>query len=450
MMSDQARKQRIKKALKGHGPDGERLHLQYQGRYIDCPVVNLPREAVVYNPRSHRIQAQLESEGHAAAVESDPWSEASQKIIERTLQGTLEYGDLRDNLALEGQRDAGVITEAGVMINGNTRAAAMAELGEKYIRVAVLPPDAGEQEIDDLELQLQVAKDFRQAYTFTNKLLFINELAIRHDRSHGDIARSLGLIRNNERRELERAEAEVQQSLRLLALIRELQSLAPDGELKLTAFDENEQALREIDIKFEGSRATDEPTALTVRNARLLGVLCELGYRELREIQDRFVDDYFVHSLGESDLLCGVADDLLVPASASDADDLPGLDMLDSTSHPSTDLSPLLDLVLGSAGEQTVRVGNETIEREAFLGALNEAMDDAAHEAKTDRKATDRIHAPVRFMRDAGRDLTRSLAAFQKVEDEPGFDDASFDDAVRHAHGVLVSIADRAGIVLEG
>lgn len=448
-MSDEARKQRIKRAMEAHTEEGERLHLRYQDRYIDCPVVNLPVEAVVYNPRSHRIQAQLESDGHLDAVEADPFGEASQKIIEETLQATDGYPELRDNLALEGQRDAGVITDAGVLINGNTRVAALVELKEKYIRVAVLPPDAGEAEIDDLEIQLQVAKDFRQAYTFTNKLLFVNELAMRHNRGHGEIARSLGLIRNSERRELERAHAEVQQSLRLLAAIRELQRLAPQGALKLVAFDDAEQALKEIDSTYESTRGSNETAALTVRNARLLGILCDLGYREIREIQGRFVEDYLVEALGDSEVLAPVVDALLASSPNAGHDDLPGLDLLEfADGDKSTDLSSMLELVLGTAGEAYVEIGDETIDRDVFMAAIHGAMDDAAHEARAVRKATDRIFAPVKFMREAARNLSRSLAAFQRVEDEPDFDDTSFDEAVRQSHRVLVAVAERAGIAL--
>ena len=450
MMSEEARKERIKKAVEAHPKEGERLHLLYQGRAIDCPVVTLPVEAVVYNSRSHRIQAQLESAGFLEDLRVDPYSEHSQKIIECTLQATEGYPDLRDNLALEGQRDAGVLTESGVLINGNTRVAALVELQEKYVRAAVLPSDAGEEEFNELEMQLQVAKDFRQAYTFTNKLLFINELAVQPNRTHAEIARSLGLTRSNERRELERAEAEVQQSLRLLALIRHLQHLAPKGALRLTDFDEAEIALKEIDAKYESGRGSNEAAARAVRNARVLGVLCDLGYREIREIQDRFVDEYLVHALADSDVLGPVAEELLssppnVPAGA----DLPGLDLLDDVEgEQASDLSSALELVLSTTGNPTVDIGDQTLSRDLFITALKGAMDDAAREARADRKASDRIVAPLKFMREAGRSLGRSLAAFQRVQDDQDFDDLSFEEALRHADGVLHHLAADAGIIL--
>ncbi|HZD72211.1 MAG TPA: hypothetical protein VFA45_25830 [Actinomycetes bacterium] len=76
-----------------------------------------------------------------------------------------------------------------VLVNGNTRAVA---LRQRYIRLIVLPEDAGRQEIDRLELQLQMQLKFKQDYTFTNRLPAVNDMIGRYHQSYEEIAQALG------------------------------------------------------------------------------------------------------------------------------------------------------------------------------------------------------------------------------------------------------------------
>jgi hypothetical protein len=55
------------------------------------------------------------------------------------LRETEGFERLKVNLAEEDQREAGVVTRAGLLVNGNTRAAALRDIDKQYIRVAVLP-----------------------------------------------------------------------------------------------------------------------------------------------------------------------------------------------------------------------------------------------------------------------------------------------------------------------
>ena len=69
----------------------------------------------------------------------------------------------------QGQIDPGLITRDGLLVNGNTRAAALLQLSHieraKGIKVAVLPPGIGEDDILDLELNLQMVKSLNSKLT---------------------------------------------------------------------------------------------------------------------------------------------------------------------------------------------------------------------------------------------------------------------------------------------
>ena len=175
IISEEARKTRIEEALRALPRDSERIPVPWQDTTKTFPVIRISLDSVLLNPRSHRIRAQLESHPQRQLVLESPFSEESQDVITAVLRETEGFERLKVNLAEEDQREAGVVTRAGLLVNGNTRAAALRDIDKKYIRVAVLPGDATQEEIDELELRLQMKRDLKQEYTFTNELLFVEE-----------------------------------------------------------------------------------------------------------------------------------------------------------------------------------------------------------------------------------------------------------------------------------
>ena len=165
-MTEEARSHRIATAVAGHDPKlEETLRLRWHDEFRVFPVVTLDLDAVVLNPNSHRIQAQLESHPERDIVLRDPFSDDAQTIIAAIIRKDIEgYEDLRANLQADEQRQPGVITRVGLLVNANRRAVALRENGARYIHVAVLP-DATADEVSDLELTLQVQRDFREDYT---------------------------------------------------------------------------------------------------------------------------------------------------------------------------------------------------------------------------------------------------------------------------------------------
>ncbi|MFH2135703.1 MAG: hypothetical protein ABII81_11115 [Pseudomonadota bacterium] len=98
-------------------------------------------------------------------------------------------------LESDGQRESLLMTAHGVVVNGNRRLAAMRELGETYVELMVLPPDATADEIVDIEASLQGRPETKLDYDWIGDGELINRL-IGMGRSTKQVAEQL---RRNEK-----------------------------------------------------------------------------------------------------------------------------------------------------------------------------------------------------------------------------------------------------------
>jgi hypothetical protein len=171
-------------ALEEHKDARETVSIEWRGSTLHVPVISMPVDLVSYNPDTHRIRAQRSTDVTGAqALDNHPWGSAAQSYLHRLLMGDPaepskidpSFNALKEDLREHGQNEPGIVTRAGVLINGNTRRAALKELGHEHIRVGVLPPDAGSEDIQGIELSLQLRKDHRRDYSFMNFLLAIDE-----------------------------------------------------------------------------------------------------------------------------------------------------------------------------------------------------------------------------------------------------------------------------------
>lgn len=425
IISEEARKRRIEEALDALPRDSERIPIEWQDTKKTFPVINIPLGSVLLNPRSHRIRSQLESHPQRQLVQECPFSAESQEVITALLRETEGYERLKINLAEEDQREAGVVTRAGLLVNGNTRAAALLDIGKKYIRVAVLPGDATQEEIDELELHLQMKQDLKQDYTFTNELLFVDELITRYARSHAEIALDLRWAASRSAKELNQGKERVCQSVRILSLIRQIQELSGQ-KLRLTEFDEKKQVLIEIDKDYQQTREVDPEKAVKVRDTTMIGVLVGLGYRELREIDERFLENYLIPALADDKLLGKYVDALTMEQPTDE--DLPGLEVLPPQAQES-ERGPglLLRLVAASTDDEQVELPTGDAERVALprddvIEAIRRAMDEAAESARLDRRAGNQLRAPIAHLESAERSLRLGLEACRAVKGDPSLD----------------------------
>ena len=173
-----ARKNAIQLALQERESSESKptLNIQFRGQTRQLPVVVIGPAVPLLNHDNYRFAAQLEDHPHREALLSDPGSKESQDFLASLLSGSEEFKKLKAQINQLGQREPGLITRDGVLVNGNTRTVAIRELGLPGLRVAVLPEDTTSEDVLNLQVELQMVRLVHNDYTFTNELLLIDKL----------------------------------------------------------------------------------------------------------------------------------------------------------------------------------------------------------------------------------------------------------------------------------
>ena len=439
-MDEKARAKRITEALNARSTDeqSETHQLPWRDGQSPFPVVNIPLNAVVLNASSHRIKANIESDAHANIISADPFSDEAQTrlseiIRELNTEGST-FEELKNNLSEKGQTDPGVVTRKGLLVNANRRAIALRELGRAVIRVAVLPSDADNNEIELLEMNLQVARDFKANYSFSNNLLFVQDLVQDHNLGADQVSLNLGWAASNDPKELKKGRALVEQHLRMLTYIRYVQKLeGPKGRVKLIDFDDKELSLKELDTKCESAGS---PVAKTkIRDLRLATMLLDdklLGYQPLRLMDEVFVEDYLYDALHDSAGLGDFADYLTTPQAGQVVEEPEGLEEFDDEAEETQSARPLLEAIIEARSEGRVELqakkGRNPIAfdlpsfREEVAGALR----DAVEVAREEKGREEGIETPLKRISEARQKVRTAKRSFNSVSDDPEFKHGKF------------------------
>ncbi len=462
-MTEEARAHRIATAVAGHDPKlEETLRLRWHDEFRVFPVVSLDLDAVVLNPNSHRIQAQLESHPERDLVLRDPFSDDAQTIIAAIIRKDIEgYEDLRANLQADEQRQPGVITRVGLLVNANRRAVALRENGARYIHVAVLP-DATADEVSDLELALQMQRDFREDYSFTNRLLFVDDLITKQGRPVEDVARALNLAASSDERAMTKGRSQVEQDTRVLVLIRDIQRRS-SGAIPLTDFDEQEIALEELERAYRDTAQDDPDAAHRLRETRILGILAGVPYRDLRRFDGDVLDEYVIPTLEDDDLFVDVLPALRATETTQPAATPVGLDILDEAptdevaanadgNHvlsSSGQIAALVDLLASSHGDSNIELpttqGSRSETRDTVIETMNAALRTAATDIEGDRRNENRLVRPYNRAIEAERKLKAASDALARVADNGDFDPEPLRGALQAIQERLDSLTEDLG-----
>ena len=427
--SQQNRRTAIEHELDQVPPDSESIRLPWKESHEVCPVIKLALDAIVLNPRSHRLQAQLASHPDREYVREDPHGVKAQDLLAELLREDEGFNDLKANLEEEGQRNPGVTTRTGLLVNGNRRAVALKDIERQYMRVAVLPANATEKQIAELELKLQVTREFRQDYTFTNLLLFVEELRMRYGYSASQIALMLRFAQSSDPSHLKKGIAEVERETRMLAMIREIQSLS-DNHLPYVHFDDQRTALQEIDKTYEKLKLSSPLEAERLRTTKFIGVVLGAGYNVVRQMDAHFFDTYFQPELEENDELNNLfpINEVLETFETPQEDGDPDLDLLSPDGGPSGEdhdgvpggflawISSLDDHVF-RAGTKDIRL---SVGRQHILDSVKDSLERAAEQRKLDAKEESRVDAPSNRIREATTKVVRArtlLSEFLKPKE---------------------------------
>lgn len=417
---------------------GTAEELRWKGSSKVLPVASVDVDLVLLSPHSHRIKAQLQSlvQSEQDVVSSDPFGSQAQAIIARLLTATPGFERIKKTLQNDGQQHAGVITTAGVLINANTRTVALRALRERYVKVIVLPEDAGPKEITALELRLQMEQSIKQEYSFTSGLLFIEDL-VTSGYTLAEIGRALRPDLGTSVRDQKKATENVEGELRLLGLIREVLTTS-GGVMKFLDFDENRQALIDIDQDYQRQRTQNPAEAARVRDAQLAAMIAGVDYRRLREIDTSLLDTYVAPALQESDVLAPYLGALLTPATHGGTNAPAGLDLLDdddqmdaTSGSDSLDLTALYTLLATTKADEEITLTSDggspvSLSRKSVAAEIYGALSTAIDTKKRDSRQVDDLTAPTAHLKEATRTLDKATAAYGSVHELEGFDRGAF------------------------
>jgi hypothetical protein len=419
-MSEAARRERIQAAVEAVNEVGrqhERVELPWNGVPQLMDVIRIPLDAVVLNPRSHRIKAELESSPYGASIAADPFTEKSQEAIADILRTTDGFAALKADLSEHGQRDFGVVTRTGLLVNANTRAVALRDLREAHVKVAVLPGDADQSAIEELEAYLQLRVERKQAYSFPNEMIFVQDMKNRGITDDA-LALQLGWAPSSDARDLDSGRKKVRQAIRMLALMRGV-CASSGGSITLKFFENMKQGMQEIDAAYELEKMRDPETALRVQNARLIALTTGLGYRELRGVDTQLVTDYLAEAMAQNDGLKALREMGGSPAPDGGARD--DLALFESgaaaTTGPAVDLTPLMQALFMSHGQATVVVPgtSQSVDREPLITSLRIAFETAIDDCRRDHTITDDLQAPKTLLDEADRKVKKAKEALDRV-----------------------------------
>ncbi|MFI5812804.1 ParB N-terminal domain-containing protein [Streptomyces sp. NPDC051643] len=401
----------------------ETLRVEFRGRPIHVEVIDMPVDQLSYNPATHRISAQRAYDPvQEEELTKDPWSDAGQSYLHHLLTATPsdphqrdpDFDKLKESLREHRQNEPGLISREGVLVNGNTRRAALKELGVQSIRVGVLPASCTWDDIRSVELSLQLRPDRRREYSYINQLMAIEE-QIR-----------LGLPLAAIAKLFHTSTPALDRDTWVLGQLRDLVKRSEHGRIKLRLmdFEDAKESFAELYRTYIKEKAKDKQKADTLLEYRLAAIALDFAKTDIRSIRTDFREKHLERRLPEGPHTA-------VPEPPK-AVSIPGLNRsLPAPSSETAVARALTDMLLRAKATQksaTTATVEELTEANRSVSVLKGAFEESihsAHKAIRDRKkrlaAPDRVNAAVEELQQCATDLV--LARGNNSLDEGAFDD---------------------------
>ena len=411
----------------------ETVTIDWRGRPLSVPVITMPVGLLSCNPSTHRIRAQrsinpeLEKE-----IKESPFSPKAQDYLQSLLKCDPtdpskvdpSYVSLKEDLKLHGQSDPGIITRAGVLVNGNTRQVALKELGQKHIRVGVLPPDASIDDIQAIELALQLRKDHKRDYSFMNLLLAIDERV--GSQPPADIQRDFRIKASSYDRCRWILEF-VHDAIRRSTV--EIDGLT--ASLNLADFESHQGKMEELYRAYVALKLRSPDEAEALREQRLLALTLGRSKTDLRLIDPDFSERF----------MKGLVPD--VPDAPPPK--IPGLNI--EVRGPSQQVESLKVFTTKHLQAKAVAKNHGKIRKEdvskasELLKKTDEVLEKGLNHAGKTIRVTQKRYAAVDRINDACEDLGLAHDAVAEARSTANFDPEDLDDALRALKSRLVGLS---------
>lgn len=421
--------------------DGAKITIDWRGEPKHLYVISMPLSMLYFNPDTHRIRAQRSLDpARDLSIDEDPWGDTAQKYLHDLLkqrpsnpdQIDPDYEALMDELDDAGQREPGIVSPFGILVDGNTRAAALKDLGVQNIKVGVLPDDTSRQDINNVELTLQLRKDRRRDYSYINRLIAIDEELAR-GRSDLDVARDFNIKPTTLKRD------RWVYSLILDAMDR---SKTQDGPgLRLIDFEQHQEKLRELHRDYSKLATHDIDAADRLKQSRLALVLLDYPKTTLRLVEADFYTRYLVGRLPGS---------LAQDDSKAAVSSVPGLEGLTipSKSDESAAVAAMTDRLLQAkalANQPDSDGSGTSVDAAKTMKQARDSFNVAVKLAGQNAELVKRQTAVPERLTDAADYVTQCSTEFAEAKAKRALDEDAFDDALITLRDSLEGLARQAG-----
>jgi hypothetical protein len=399
---------------------------------LTVPVIDMPVDDLFYNPATHRIRAQRSHDAKLdAQLDEAPWSPESQDYLHTLLKALPSdpsrtdprFDELLASLKDYGQNDPGLITQAGVLVNGNTRRAALKDLGKATMRVGVLPSATTWSEVSAVELSLQLQDDFKRDYSYINRLLAIEEQW--RSSTPPEVAKRFRTTVDS-----------CEQDLWVLRCIRELIDRSADGDwkLRLVDFEDDQEKFRELRRRWAKEAEKNRDNAELIRELRMAAIAMDFSKTDVRLIETDFKHKYLDREL-PAELIAQIPE---APGETV----VPGLGRSVSGPRPEVQAArAFTDAVLKAKAGWNA--GDIAAER--TFAAAHAAMEAALEPAGKDARIRKRKQAAPGRLKDACRDLELCASDLVLARGSRSLDEEEFDDAVGQFRKTLAKLAQEIG-----
>ncbi|WP_062389938.1 ParB N-terminal domain-containing protein [Demequina iriomotensis] len=430
--------QRLKHAMT---EAGAKVTVDWRGEPRHLYVISMPVDLLYFNPDTHRIRAQRTLDPvRNQAIDADPWGEDAQTYLHDLLrqrpanpdQVDPDFTALKDELDDSGQREPGIVSPHGILVDGNTRAAALRDLGVQNIKVGVLPDDTSRLDINSVELTLQLRQDRRRDYSYINRLIAIDE-ELSRGRTEADVAKDFNI-----------KPATLQRDRWVYGLILDAidRSKTTDGaSLRLVDFEQHQEKLRELHRDYSNLAKSNPDAATRLKQSRLAMVLLDYPKTSLRLAEDDFHTRYLDPRLPE--------DLKPTPASATavSVPGLPGVTMpgISSDSAAAEALTDRLLRAKAVAHSGSISTTSDVTAAADVMRRARETFDVAVKMAGQNAELVKRQTAVPERLTDAAEYVTQCANEFAEAKAKRALDEEAFDDALIVLRESLAGLARQAG-----
>jgi ParB-like chromosome segregation protein Spo0J len=423
----------------------ETVTIDFRDRPTALPVIQMPIDLLTYNPDTHRIRAQRTLDPvRNRALSADPFGPIAQTYLHDLLMGSPtdpgktdpSFEALKEDLREHGQNDPGIITRSGVLINGNTRRAALKSLGTENIRVAVLPKDVGLEDLQNVELALQLRKDHRRDYSFMNLLLAIDERV------------AAGQLPTKIQRAFRMKAATFDRNVWILQFVQEAiersKGTGLGGEqlaMRLIDFEADQGQLEELYRAWNNLKARSPEQAEALKEQRLVAMVLDKSKTDLRLIEPNFSEKYMKQVI-PTDVV------------ATTARTIPGTAI--KTAAPSAELAALRHLTTSILQAKAVQLSpsraapDKLAEAGKTLQKVDTALDSALDKAGKNSRVIKRRYAAAERLADAAENLDLATTAVAEARATANFDADDLDDVlsqIQQSFSRLAQVVSRSSEV---